>query len=42
MTDETDTRRMPVGLTSSELQLVLTSLRLLLAAEDDPAVIGEL
>jgi hypothetical protein len=42
MTDETETRLLTVALTMTELQLVLTSLRFLLAAEDDPAVIDRL
>lgn len=42
MTEPTEPREVTVGLTAAELQLVLTGLRFLLAAEDDPSEVDRL
>ncbi len=42
MTHETDAQSVTASLSAPEVQLVLTALRFLLAAEDDPAEIERL
>lgn len=42
MSQHTEPRDVTVGLTAAELQLVLTGLRFLLTAEDDPVAIDRL
>jgi hypothetical protein len=42
MSDQTDPPRVTLGLSAPELQLILTSLKFLLEAEDDPSEIEAL